>query len=110
MGKCTEWPYRNSICTTKEIQVAMSNCHSPLSHSIVTTKEIQVAMSKCHSPLPLDACVNDVKGFSLLAGSGGILWYGQMGLERIAKGLEVLKASDHMAKFNALRICSELSA
>ena len=60
-------------------------------------------------PLPLDACVNDVKGFSLLAGSGGILWYGQVGLERIARGLEVLKASDHMVKFNALNICSELS-
>ena len=29
-GKCTEWPYRNSIVTTKEIQVAMSKCHSPL--------------------------------------------------------------------------------
>ena len=33
-----------------------------------------------------------------------------MGLERIAKGLEVLKASDHMANFVAIRICSELSA
>ena len=44
-------------------------------------------------------------------GQGG-LWYGQMGLERIAKGLEVLKASDHMAnsRFIALDICSELSA
>ena len=38
------------------------------------------------------------------------MWYGQMGLERIAKGLEVLKASDHMANFPAIRRCSGLSA
>ena len=49
----TEWPYGNSILTTKEVQ---------------------------------------------------------MGLERIAKGLEVLKASDHMAKYVVIRRCSGLSA
>ena len=37
------------------------------------------------------------------------MWYGQMGLARIAKGLEVLKASDALAKFIAVRIGSELS-
>ena len=62
--------------------------------SIVTTKEIQVARWPGHT----------------LAGSGGILWFGQVGLERIAKGLEVIKASDHMANMMALNMCSELSA
>ena len=51
--RTTEWPYGNSILTTKEVQ---------------------------------------------------------MGLERIAKGLQVLKASDHMANFVAIRLCSGLSA
>lgn len=41
-------------------------------------------------------------------GQGG-LRYSQMGLERIAKGLEILKASDQLKNFVAIRLCSELS-